>query len=658
MAIAVIEKATLVVPKSEQASAFRLLQEFQKIEIIDSSNLNQEVLTAQDDFSDQWKNSLIKIEKAQNILSGFIRTKALQKLKNGRPVMTLTELETTTSSSGWEDICTDILSLNERLEFLRARRNELVQLLAQWAPWETLKFRPKSLAESFRYTSVSVGILKAPALTSFVEDYDIETQGIGYYEEVFQRGDSFGIVLFYPKNMEHPVKDLFKQYELSPYDFPFQGIPSDMLKTWKSEESEIISEETAILDKLEGCAAKKNTLNLAEEFFRNLLLRNDASKMVVESKSTFLLRGWIDKENVDELKCLLEREMKFPYYISFSEVEKSEISEVPIILKNKRIVKAFESLTEMYSMPAYNEIDPTPIMTPFYLVFFGMMVADIGYGVILFIATIVAKVLFKLDKHLQKSVDFFFSLSFPIVIWGFIYGSFFGVSLPFSLLSPTADIIPILIVSLIFGWMQLMTGLCMNVYIKIKQKDVLGAFSNGISWIMLLLGLAILILSKTLLTSNALFTIGIIISILAVLGIVLLPIAENKRSKMKGLMKGLYDLYGATGYIGDLVSYTRLMALGIAGSSIAVAFNTIISSLPLPARLTFGVLIAIVLHALNLFLSMLGAYVHGIRLQYVEFFGKFYSGGGKKFNPFKTVEKHIYLAENEDIQIKKMEESL
>ncbi|MDD4474413.1 MAG: V-type ATP synthase subunit I [Eubacteriales bacterium] len=645
MAIAVIEKATLVVPKAEQASAFRLLQEFQEIEIIDSSDLNQEDIIP-NLLSDQWKKSLNKIEKAQNILSGFIRTNALQKLKNGRPVMTLTELETTTCTSGWENICSEILSSNERIEALRARRIELLRLNAQWAPWEKLNFYSDSSDESLRSTSISVGMLKSTSLTSFIEAFESATSGIGYHEDIFQSGDSSGVVFFYPKKMDCSLKELFKQSDFIPYDFPFKGTPSEMLKIWKSEESEIISEEKALLDKLKDYSEINETLNLAEEFFKNLLIRDDAHKMALETKSIIILNGWIDKENVDELKCLLKQEVKFPYYILFSEVEKHEIEDVPIILKNKKIARAFESLTEMYSMPAYNEIDPTPVMTPFYLVFFGMMVADIGYGVVLLLATLAAKFFFKLDKPLRKNVEFFLYLSFPIILWGIIYGSLFGVSLPFSLLSPSEDIIPILIISIILGWLQLMTGLFVGTYVKMKQKDVLGAFSSGVSWIMFLLGLAILALSKTLFISDELFTVSIIILLLSVFGIVLLPIAENKRHKVKGLLKGLYALYGATGYIGDLVSYTRLMALGIAGSSIAVAFNTITGSLPLVARLTLGVLLAIVLHGLNIFLSMLGAYVHGIRLQYVEFFGKFYSGGGKKFNPFKTIEKHIYITKN------------
>jgi len=134
--------------------------------------------------------------------------------------------------------------------------------------------------------------------------------------------------------------------------------------------------------------------------------------------------------------------------------------------------------------------------------------------------------------------------------------------------------------------------------------------------------------------------VGAGLCVLAALGIVFIPMITN-RSKMKGLAKGLYALYGVSSYVGDLVSYTRLMALGVAGASIAMAFNTILAYLPLLVRVTVGVLLAIALHGLNMFLSMLGAYVHGLRLQFVEFFSKFFSGGGRKFRPFGASNRHV-----------------
>jgi V/A-type H+-transporting ATPase subunit I len=158
----------------------------------------------------------------------------------------------------------------------------------------------------------------------------------------------------------------------------------------------------------------------------------------------------------------------------------------------------------------------------------------------------------------------------------------------------------------------------------------------------MMIGAVVAGLGKMILDSQALFKIGVGLAIASALLVVVTPMMQSK-SKIKGLAKGAYDLYGISGYIGDLVSYTRLMALGISGGSIAAAFNMLVSYMPPVARFTVGILLMVALHGLNIFLSLLSAYVHGARLQYVEFFGKFYEGGGRAFRPLKTEEKYINI---------------
>jgi V/A-type H+-transporting ATPase subunit I len=146
---------------------------------------------------------------------------------------------------------------------------------------------------------------------------------------------------------------------------------------------------------------------------------------------------------------------------------------------------------------------------------------------------------------------------------------------------------------------------------------------------------------------SILFTIGMVITVLGVATLIISPAIQNGKRWLAGVGKGLYALYGATSYLGDFISYARLMALGVAGGSVALAFNTILSFLPPAAKMSLGIVLAIILHALNIFLSMLSAYVHGMRLQFIEFFGKFYTGGGKKFEPFKAAEKNVIIIDEE-----------
>ena len=234
---------------------------------------------------------------------------------------------------------------------------------------------------------------------------------------------------------------------------------------------------------------------------------------------------------------------------------------------------------------------------------------------------------------------------------GLIYGNFFGNELSFQLLSGSTDITEILVVSVAFGYMQLMFGLFLKFYVQWKMRDnkAKAIFQAG-SWILFLISVVVIVLAMMILNNPGLQTIGVGGIIVSLVMVVIGGSLDGETIGGK-IGWGLYGLMDITSYLGDLVSYTRLMALGVAGGSIAAAFNLIISYLPTPAKFTVGILLFIVLHGLNIFLSYLSAYVHGIRLQYLEFFGKFYTGGGRAFKPMKSNEKYVeVISEQEEIQ--------
>jgi len=277
-----------------------------------------------------------------------------------------------------------------------------------------------------------------------------------------------------------------------------------------------------------------------------------------------------------------------------------------------------------------------------------MMVADIGYGLAIFLVGLAVRKILKVKRSTRKFVDFLFYLSFPIMGWGVVYGSLCGIKMPFGLISTTVDIIPMIVISIALGYLHIMAGLIIQVINLIRHKRFFDMMTGGLSWILVLLGGGVMIVEMFV---PFLYHLGIWITGEIILGaglvmMIILPAFQYGKRWYMGLGKGLYTLYGAISYLGDFVSYTRLMALGVAGGSVSLAFNAILAYLPLPVRFTFGIILAIALHALNIFLSGLSAYVHGIRLQFIEFFGKFYSGGGRKFEPFKAAEKNVIIIEN------------
>ena len=300
----------------------------------------------------------------------------------------------------------------------------------------------------------------------------------------------------------------------------------------------------------------------------------------------------------------------------------------------------------MYSFPKYNELDPTPFLVPFYLIFFGMMVADVGYGLIVLIASMLALKALNLDEDKRNFAKFFLFLSIPTIAFGLMYGSFFGDLIKFKgLIDPARDVNTVLILSLVLGIIQIFVGLGLKAYTLIKLGKPLDAFYDVGSWVITLVSIGVMALGPMFGLPKIVTTIAMVTMIFGMIVIVLTG-GRSEESKGARIGQGIYSLYGITGYIGDLVSYTRLMALGLAGGSIAGALNLLIGQMPGIAAIVIGPILFILAHTFNLLLSLLGAYVHTARLQYVEYFSKFYEGGGKPFTPFKTSDKYVKIKRN------------
>ncbi len=649
MAIAALNNVVMVFPQTLQEEVLTSLQAFQSLEIKAVVKETEHPLGP--NLSDYRKKEeeLRRIRKGISLVEryGLKEKKGWQYYRNGRPVMSLQELEAYATQNQWEDLADALRHTHRRIKGVRKEREALRTKRESIGLWEKLDVVPEKVQKSFRIVQILWGELPNDMAEAFQQALSVETDGLSLTETVFVSAESggsasAGMQIVSPLSYKERLHALCRKFGLKPFVYTERLSPAKMVRHCIEDDRRLAEEEEKLLNQMRALAERQNILYYAEEYFMNALLRDKVKEKLPSGSYTFTVSGWLDAEKTEVLQKRMELVTDCLFAMETFPIEEKEKEKTPVLLKNRKCIQPFETLTEMYSYPKYNEIDPTPVVAPFYFLFFGMMVADLGYGALLFIATFVLRTFCHLDKPLKRSIDFFYYLSFSVMLWGLIYGSAFGLTLPFVLLSASTDIIPILIISVIFGWIQLITGLALAVYLHWKEKDYLGAMSEGGAWISLLTGLALLVISRMVWINQVLFILGVILSLTAVAGIVFLPVLQSRKKPVKGFLKGLYALYGATGYIGDLVSYTRLMALGVAGGSISVAFNTIIASMPLAARLTVGIFIAIALHALNIFLSFLGAYVHSIRLQYVEFFGKFYTGGGRPFAPFKAAEEHIY----------------
>lgn len=369
-------------------------------------------------------------------------------------------------------------------------------------------------------------------------------------------------------------------------------------------------------------------------------------KKLASTKHLVALEGWTEAEQIDSLKSDIQAQFGDGVFIQELDVVEDDWENVPIKLKNHPLIEPFELVTEMYALPKYYEKDPTPILMPFYFTFFGMMVVDLGYGLFLFLATFLALKLFNLPKGTRRFLKFFNMLAVAVSLWGIVYGSFFGYTMPIVLLSTTTDVMTILLLSVAFGFVTVVVGLLLGGLQKLRLKDYAESYNFGFAWCLILIGILLIVLGAMLPHLSVMTTIGSVLAIANAIGIVIVSIIQAK--SLVGLGSGFYNLYNISGYVGNLVSFTRLMALGLSGASISSAFNLIIEIFPPVVRFTIGIVIFILLHAINIFLSLLSGYMHGARLMFVEFFGKFYEGGGK---PFRPLVEEMFSVPTKEVQL-------
>src|SRR5699024_5429407 len=250
--------------------------------------------------------------------------------------------------------------------------------------------------------------------------------------------------------------------------YPYEELPKEELKANQEKRSELLSEQKAIKQELKTWKDEKRQLELAIEYLYSKKERMKAKELVVNSEHLFLASGWVEADQQDYIIQSITSDLNDRVAIISEEVLEDEYDDVPIKLNNNPLVKPYELLIHMFSFPKYDEIDPTAWIAPFYFIFFGMMSADAGYGLVLFAGTFAALKLFEMDRSLEQNIRFFMYNSVSTILFGLIFGSFFGADLPFRLLSLQDDVITILIISIILGVIHIVLGFQLGAYLKRK----------------------------------------------------------------------------------------------------------------------------------------------------------------------------------------------
>ena len=399
------------------------------------------------------------------------------------------------------------------------------------------------------------------------------------------------------------------------------------------------SERREIERRVERFGGNRETLLEASDRAAILLRREEAKSRLIETDKVFLLEGWLPADRCTALEKALE---PFTCAVETREPAEDEYPQVPVQLRNNKLTRPLNMVTEMYSLPAYGTLDPNPLMAPFFVLFYGIMMADMGYGLLMMIASVIIGKKYRPKGTSGELFSLLGLCGLSTFIVGAMTGGFFGdfltqlvaivspgtvFALP-KLFDPLDDLTMILIGSMALGLVQIITGMAISLIEKCKRKKFLDAFFEEITWWIVFLGIALAVLKK----GTAVLYLGCALVLLG-------PIVQGKGwGKLTGVFGSIYN--HVTGYFGDILSYTRLMALMLAGSVIAQVFNMLAA---MPGNVIAFLIISMLGNAMNFGLNLLGCYVHDLRLQCLEFFNKFYVDGGKPFRPMTLDTEYVDL---------------
>jgi len=421
-----------------------------------------------------------------------------------------------------------------------------------------------------------------------------------------------------------------------------------------------LADETDAKEKLHNLVECRQELRFALDYYGMRLEKYQVIEKMSYTDHAFFLKGYIPEKYSAKLKKDLEK--KFDCIVDLYEAD----DDAPVILENNGFAQPLVGVISAYGLPGKGDIDPLGVMSIFYYLLFGLMFSDAGYGLLMaLVCGIIWIAHRKSDAPIMTSIKMFFFCGVSTAIWGIVLGSFFGDALevisqnflgknwttPCLWFSPMKDPMKMLMFSMALGLVHMFTGLGIAGYQCIRDKKFLDLIFDVVSWFFLLIALLLMLMGATLFEGIAGFklnytdTQNLIIKIAAIVGAVIIALFGGRESKnpLKRLMKGLYGLYGVTGWLGDVISYSRLLALGLATGVVGSVVNQMGAMIGNP--IAFAI-IFIIGHLLNFLINVLGAYVHTNRLQFVEFFGKFYSGGGREFAPFNIKGKYYTVKED------------
>ncbi|MEG1547500.1 MAG: V-type ATP synthase subunit I [Clostridia bacterium] len=634
-----MKRLTLIAMKQDEEKLMHALQDIEAVQIIASGEE-----CADSAALDAAESRVQRLKSAFSVLRPYA-----EKSKLGpKPECTAAELAALLPSS--ITLCEHIEELERSLTAVRADMDKHRALIAALTPWQELSSSIEDI-HSTRTVRYFTGMLDADAVDMLSD--------INAAIEVFGDGRERALLIACRTDDAENIQAALKSVSFNEFSFPkLTGTPAANIASLTAELAEFADKEQSLITSITQYATHRNEIARALDASVIERDRENGKCALGATATAFVLDGWIRSDEEDTVRNAI-RSITGDCYIELRDPADDEIP--PSVVKNNRLITPFESVTNLYSKPDPRGIDGTPLMAPFYFVFFGMMLSDTGYGLVLLLGCLAFLKFMKPSGMMRGIAEVLFLGGISTVVCGFFIGTFFGMdwntvfgtpSGTFPLLfDPMIEPMSMLYLCFGLGLAHMLFGVSIKVYRCIKARDWAAAIFDNVSWLMIVIG--ILIFASPSLISGIPAVVSKIGLIMAIAGAALILIFAGRGKKLASrALSGAGKLYDITGYLSDMLSYARVFALGLSTGVIGQVLNTLGSMFNnafqngllmqgIGFLLTAALLVA--LHLFSLGINVLGCFVHCARLQYVEFYGRFYDAGGKNFTPLGYSTRNVRI---------------
>ncbi len=547
-----------------------------------------------------------------------------------------------------EDLIARLIHLNEELRNKRDEINRLDVDNMMFEPWTAFDV-PLDQTSTETITTV-MGVLPAAYDKDKAEETVRAVTERYVMEQVNEDKAMRYLAFLIPRENEDEILANLKDEGFQALEMrSYKGTVTENIQKNSQKKLKLQEDVDKILTEIKELAQNKEHIEDYQDIMTVELDKKRTRSKLLKTKKTFYLEGWVPEGKIEQVKQLLDDN---ECYYEFRDPEEGET--VPVLLKNSKFVQPIEAVTEMYSLPAYGSIDPTAIYSLWYIIFFGLMFSDAGYGFIMIIACGIALKKYNFEGTMYKMVKGFLYCGISTFFWGAMFGSWFGdlvsvvsstffgreIAIKPILFDPLSNPMPLLIASIALGVAHLFLALGIEGYKLLKQGKLADFICNIILWYATIIGLILWLAGSSI--GPAATTVGKYMSIIAIVGLALT--GGRDRKGFGKLIGGFSNVYDITSWLSDVMSYARIMALGLATGAIAQVVNTIgtLAGGGVKGAILF-IIVFLLGHTLNFGINVIGAFIHSARLQFVEFFGKFYEDGGDAFAPLKKNTKFIKI---------------